>query len=159
MYNVWLSSDHTKRPAFYIRNYRIWESVINWNRDHTYVWICSVETAMYHWLQHITRLSMTICSAWYVVPLFTASRIERVAISGYCFSIDTFCGTWYWNWKLRPKVRNFFGRSTGIPIPTTNWRELEKMFIKRNIARNHVCAFHKVVGKQTSTYLHRAVYF
>jgi hypothetical protein len=37
-----------------------------------------------------------------------------------------FCGTRYWNWKLRPKVRYFFGRSTGIPIPTTNWRELEK---------------------------------
>jgi hypothetical protein len=34
-----------------------------------------------------------------------------------------FVGTWYWNWKLMPKVRNFFGSSTGIPIPTMNWRE------------------------------------
>jgi len=92
---------------------------------------------------------MTICSAWYVVPLFTASRSVRDCISGYCFSKVMFCGNMYWNWKLRPKVRNLFGRSTGIPIPTMNWRELRRMFRKRGRARNHMCSFYKIVGKQT----------
>jgi hypothetical protein len=41
-----------------------------------------------------------------------------------------FGGAVYWNWKLRPKVRALFGWSTGIPIPTMNWRELWKVFRK-----------------------------
>jgi hypothetical protein len=36
-----------------------------------------------------------------------------------------FGGSMYWNWKLRPMTRYFFGISTGIPIPTMNWLELE----------------------------------
>lgn len=87
----------------------------------------------------MTRLSMTVCSAWYVVPLFTASRSVRDCISGYCFSKVTFVGSVYWNWKLRPNVRILFGRSTGIPIPTMNWGELGKVFRKRGTAQSNVC--------------------
>jgi len=69
-----------------------------------------------------------------------------------------FCGSMYWNWKLRPKVRNLFGRSTGIPIPTMNWRELGKMF--RKIHHEIVCVpFERSWENRPSNYLHRADYF
>jgi len=66
----------------------------------------------------------------------------------------------YWNWKLRPKVRNLFGRSTGIPIPTMNWRESGKKYLENEIQHEIVCVpFIRSWESRPSNYFYRAVYF